>query len=194
MVLAVEKGLVFTKYWCFRELIRRYPSTFLIMLSPTMNTDVLDFLGLAGFWDGGGGLSGGWFSLFIIWLTSFIFENVTPVLVKCVVSSGSAWITLSTCTSFALLLCFANFVNWRSLVDIQVSRRSSFISEMFSSFGFSHGLLPLHSQEFRLSSVLMTLFFSFTSSLKKPTSLHLKKFDWEDCGEVHQGVLFLLSH
>ena len=193
MVLAVEKGLVFTKYWCFRELVRRYPSTFLIMLSPTMNTDVLDFWGLVGFWDGGGGLSlslsGGRFSLFIIWLTSFIFEDVTPVLVKCVVSSGSAWITLSTCTSFALLLCFANFVNWRSLVDIQVSRSSSFISEMFSSFGFSHGLLPLHSQEFRLSSVLMTLFFSFTSSLKKPTSLHC-----EDCGEVHQGVLFLLSH
>ena len=160
MVLAVEKGLVFTKYWCFRKLVRSYPSTFLIMLSPTMNTDVLDFGGLVGFWDGGGGLSlslsGGRFSLFIRWLTSFIFEDVTRVLVKCVGSSGSAWITLSTCTSFTLFLCFANFVNWRSLVDIQVSRRSSFISEMFSSFGFSHGLVPLHSQKFRLSSVLMS--------------------------------------
>ena len=137
MVLAVEKGLVFIKYYCFRELVSRYLSTFLIMLSPTMNTDVLDF------------------------------------------SSGSGWITLSTCTSFTLILCLANFVNWRSLsdwmrfevVDIQVSRRSSFISEMLSSFGLSHRLLPLHSQEFRLSSVLMTLFFSFTSSLKKSISL-----------------------
>ena len=110
---------------------------------------------------------------------SFIFEDVTPVLVECVVSFGSASITLSTCTSFTLLLCFANFINWLSLsywmgfeiVDIQVSRRSSFISEMLSSFGLSHGLLPLHSQKFRLSSVLMTLFLSFTSSLKKPISL-----------------------
>ena len=184
MVLAVEKGFVFTKYLCFREPVRRYPSTFLIMLSPTMNTDVLDFWGLVEFWDGGCGLSlslsGGQFSLFIIWLTFvFVFEDVTPVFVKCVVSSGSAWISLSTCTSFTLLFCFANFANWSSLsdwmgfevVDIQVSRRSSFISETLSSFGLSHGLLPLHSQEFRLSSVLMTLFFSFTYSLKKPISL-----------------------
>ena len=79
------------------------------------------------------------------------------------------------CLNNTLFLCFDNFVNWRSLsdwmgfevVDIQVSRRSSFISKMFSSFGLSHGLLPLHSQEFRLSSALMTLFFSFTSYLKK---------------------------
>ena len=183
MVLAVEKGLVFTKYWCFRELVRRYPSTFLNMLSPTMNNDVLDFWGLVGFWNGGGGLSlslsGGQFSLFIIWLTSFIFEDVTPVLVKCVVSSGSAWITLSIYTSFTLLLFFANFVNWRLLSDwlgfevvgIQVLRRSSFISEMLSSFGLSHGLLLLYSQQLRLSNVLMTLFFCCTFSLKKPISL-----------------------
>ena len=83
--------------------------------------------------------------------------------------------TLSACTSFTLLFCFANFVNWQLLsdlmgfevVNIQVSRRSSFISEMLSIFELSHGLLL----EFRLSSVLMTLFFSFTSSLKKPISL-----------------------
>ena len=148
-----------------------------------MNTDVLDFWGLVEFWDGGGGLSlslsWGQFSLFIIWFTSSIFEDVTPVLVKCVISSGTSWITLSTCTSFTLLLYFANFVNWRSLsdwmgfevVDIQASQRSSFISEMWPSFGRSHGLLPLHSQEFRLSSALMTLLFSFTFSLKKPISL-----------------------
>ena len=148
--------------------ISKKVSTFLIMLSPTINTDVLDFWGLVGFWDGGGGLSlslsGGRFSLFIIWLTSFIFEDVTPVLVKCVVSSGSASITLSIYVSFTLLFCFANFVNWRSLsgwmgfevADIQVSQRSSFTSEMLSSFGLSHGLLLFHLQEFRLSSALMT--------------------------------------
>ena len=146
---------------------------FLIMLSPTMNTNVLDFWGTVGFWDLGGGLS------LTFFLISFIFHDVTPGLVKCVVSSGSASITLSTCTSFTLLFCFANFVNWWLLsdwmefevVNIQVSRCSSFTSEMLSSFGVSHGLLLLHSQEFRSSSVLMTLFFSFTSSLKKPISL-----------------------
>ena len=154
-----KKAIPNDEHWCFR------------------------FLGLIGFWDGGGGLSfylsGGRFSLFIVWHILFIFEDVTPVLVKCVVSSGCARMTLSTCTSFTLLFCFANFVNWRLLSDwmgfevgdIQVSRRSSFISEMLSSFGLSHGLLPLHSQKFRLSSVLMTLFLSFTSSLKKPISL-----------------------
>ena len=49
--------LAFTKYWCFRELLRWCTSTILIMLSPTMNTDILDFWELVGFWDGGGGLS-----------------------------------------------------------------------------------------------------------------------------------------
>ena len=110
----------------------------------------------------------------LYWLTSSIFEDVTPVLVKCVVSSGSAWITLSTCTSFALLLCFTNFANLRSLsdwmgfevVDIKVSWRSSFILEIFSSFGFSHGLLPLDSQEFRLSSVRWHCFFLLLPPLK----------------------------
>ena len=178
MVLAVGQCLVLTKYWCFRKLVRRYPSTFLIMLSPMMNTDVLDFWGLGGFRDSGGGLSlplsGYWFSLFIIWLTSFMFEDVTPVLVKCVGSSRSAWITLSTCTSFALLLCFTNFANLRSssdwmgfeVMDIQVSWCSSFILEIFSSFGFSHGLLPLDSQEFRLSSVRWHCFFLLLPPLK----------------------------
>ena len=149
MVLAVEKGLVFIKYYCFRELISRYLSTFLIMLSPTMNNDVLDF------------------------------------------SSGSGWITLSTCTSFTLVLCLTNFVNWCSLsdwmrfevVDIQVSRRSSFISDR---------LLPLHSQVVRLSSVLMTLFFLLLPPLKSQFHFQVKKFDCEDCGENHQGVIFLL--
>ena len=50
MVFAAVKGLVFSKYWCFRELVRRYPSIFLIMLSPTMNINGLDFFGLVGFW------------------------------------------------------------------------------------------------------------------------------------------------
>ena len=90
------------------------------------------------------------------------------------------WISLNnTINLYIVHLCFANFVNRHSLSDwmgfevvvTQVLRRSSFISEMLASFGFSHGLLLLHSQEFRLSSVLMTLFFSFTSSLKKPISL-----------------------
>ena len=31
MVFAVEKGLIFTKYWCFKELARRYPSTLLTL-------------------------------------------------------------------------------------------------------------------------------------------------------------------
>ena len=147
---------------------------FLIMLSPTMNTNVLDFWGTVGFWDLGGGLS------LTFFLISFIFHDVTPGLVKCVVSSGSASITLSTCTSFTLLFCFANFVNWRSLSDwmgyevmeLQVSRRSSFISEMLSSFRLSHGLLLLHSHEFCLSSVPMTFFFSFTPILKKANFPH----------------------
>ena len=107
------------------------------MLSPTINSDVLDFGGYLGFemvvviylflYQGGR------FSLFIIWLISFIFEDVTPVLVKCVVSSGSVSITLSIYISFTLLFCFANFVNWRSLsgwmgfevVDVQVSQPTS---------------------------------------------------------------------
>ena len=138
------------------------------MLFPTMSTDVLDFWGLVEFLDDGGGLSlslsGGRFSSFTTWLISLIFEDVTSVLVKCVLSSGHALITLSTCISFTLLFCPANFVNWLSLsdlmgfevVDRQVSQRSSFLSEMF---GLSHGLLLSHSQEFRLNSVLMTLFF-----------------------------------
>ena len=154
------------EHWCFR---------------------CLNFWELDGFWGGGGGLSpslpGHRFSLFVMWLTSFIFEDITPVLVKCVVSSGSTWIALSTFTSFALLLGFANFVNWCSLsdwmgfevVDIQVSRRSSFIPEIVSSFGLSHGLLLLHSHEFRLGSVLMILIFSFSSFLKKPISLLIQE-------------------
>ena len=138
MIFSVEKGLIFTKHCCFRELVRRYPWNFLIMLSQTMNTDVLDFGGLAGFWDSVDGLSFSLsvpqFSLFITWLISFIFEDVTSVLVKCVFSSGCTWITLSICISFTLLFCFANFVNWHSLTDwigfevmgIQVLRRSFF--------------------------------------------------------------------
>ena len=175
MIFAAEKDLVFSKYWCFRELVRIYSSTFLIMLSPTMNTDVLKFLGLVGFWDVGGSLSLSLYedrlSLFITWLILFIFENVTSVLVKCVVSSRCARMTLSICISFTLLFCFSNFVNWRwfsewmafEAVHIQVSWRSSFFSEMLSSFGLSNFL---HSQELRLSSVIMII-FSFSPSLKK---------------------------
>ena len=98
-----------------------------------------------------------------------IFHDVTPVLVECVVSSWSAWTTLSTCTSFTVISCFANFVNslsssdWMEfeVMELQVSRRSSFISEILPSFGLSHGQLLLHSHDFCLSSVLMTLFFFF---------------------------------
>ena len=158
----------------------------------------IDFWRLVVFWDGGGGLSlslsGGRLSLFITSIILFIFDDVTSLLVKCVVSSGCAWIILSICISFTLLFSLANFVNWGSLsdrtefevVDIQGSRRSSFFSEMLSSFGLSHELPLLHSQESRLSSVLMTLLFSFTSSLKKPISLlseeiwlwRLRKISW----------------
>ena len=70
MVFAVEKGLVFTK--CFRELVS-FPSTFLTMLFPKMNT-VLDFWGWLGFEMVVViylSLSGGRFSLFITWLISF---------------------------------------------------------------------------------------------------------------------------
>ena len=90
------------------------------------------------FWDGDCGLSfslsGSLFFLFITRLMSFIFEDVTYVLVKRFVLFGCAWITLSICISFILLFCFANFVSWSSLldwmrfeaVDIQVSRNSFF--------------------------------------------------------------------
>ena len=88
---AAEKGIVFTKYWCFRELIKRYSSTFFIRISPTMNTDALDFWRLVGFWDGRCGLSvslsGDRFSLLTTWLNSFMFEDATSVLVKCVLCS-----------------------------------------------------------------------------------------------------------
>ena len=100
----------------------------------------IDFWRLVGFWDSGGGLSfflsGGRLSLFITWLILFRFEDVTSLLIKCVVSSRCAWLfnSLSICICFTLLFCFANFVNWRSLsdwmefdvVDIQIWRRSSF--------------------------------------------------------------------
>ena len=170
MIFAVEKSLVFTKCWCFREHVRRYLLIFLfliflIMLSITMYADVLVFWGLVGF------ISFFiWGSIFLIHHMAhlFTFEDVTSVLVKCVLYSGCAWITLSIFVSFTLFFCFGNFVNWLSLpdwigfeaLDIQAWRRSSFCSEM-SSFGLSHGLLLLHSQKFRLSSVLMTLFFFF---------------------------------
>ena len=156
-----------------RKLIRRHPSTFLIILSPRINTDVLDFVGLVRFWDVGGGLfislSGCPFASLVTWLMSFIFEDVTSVLVKCVLSSGCAWITLSICVSFTLPFCLANFVICRSVfdsvgfevVDIQVLQRSSYFSEMLPSFRLSHGLPILYSREFCLSSVLMTLFFPY---------------------------------
>ena len=71
------------------------------------------------------------------------FEDVTSVLVILVVSSGCALIALSICTSFTLLFCFTNFVNWRLLsdwmefevVDIQVLRRYLLFSEILLSFG-----------------------------------------------------------
>ena len=129
------------------------------MLSRTMNTDVLHFGGLVGFWVSLSlSLWGGRFSLFI---TSFIHCIMTFII------------------SFTLFFCSANFVNWLSLSDcmrfevmhIQVLRRSSFFSEILSSFQLSYGLLLLLLQELRLSNVLMALFFSFTSTLKKPVSL-----------------------
>ena len=95
------------------------------------------FLGLVRFWDRGGDLSflirGSIF--FIHYMAHLIyFEDVTSVLVILVVSSECAWIALSICTSFTLLFCFTNFVNWRLLsdwmefevVDIQVLRRYFF--------------------------------------------------------------------
>ena len=97
------------------------------------------FLGLVGFWDGGGDLSffirGSIF--FIHYMAHLIyFEDVTSVLVILVVSSECAWIALSICTSFTLLFYFTNFVSWRLLsdwmefevVDIQVLRRYLFFS------------------------------------------------------------------
>ena len=71
--------------------------------------------------------------------------------------------------SFILLFCFANFVNWRAssdwmtfeVVDKQVSRRSSFFSEILSNLGLSHRLLLLHSQELGLRGFLMILCFFF---------------------------------
>ena len=131
MVLAVEKGLVFTKYWCFRKLVRRYSSTFLIMLSPTMNS--FRFLGvnwiLRWWWWLFLSLSGGWFSLFIIWLTSFISEDVTPVLVKWVVSSGSALWQLPH-----------NFENWKShlfvLFVTSKTQSVSSVSDKLTTLGF----------------------------------------------------------
>ena len=104
------------------------------------------FLGLVGFWDGGDDLSffirGSIF--FIHYMAHLIyFEDVTSVLVILVVSSGCALIALSICTSFTLLFCFTNFVNWRLLsdwmefevVDIQVLRRYLLFSEILLSFG-----------------------------------------------------------
>ena len=140
------------------------------MLSPTMNTDGLDFCGLVGFWDGGVGLSltlsGGQFSLFVkahlvyIWGCNFCIGQI-------LVLSWCPWIKLSMHTFFALLFCFASFVNWQLLfewmgfgvIDIQVSDVLHFFLEILPSFGLSHGLLLLHSQEWRLSNVLITLLF-----------------------------------
>ena len=107
-----------------------------------------------------------WFHFLILeWVLLVI---LTSVLIKCILSCGCAWITLSIGIPFTLLFCLANFVNWHSLsdwmgfeeVDIQVSV-FSFFSEILLSFGLSHGLLLLHSQKFRLSTVLMKLFFFF---------------------------------
>ena len=99
-IFCIRREVFFTRYWCFRKRVRRYPSIFLIMLSPTMNNDVLYFWGLVGFWDGGCDLpvflSEDRFFLFITWLISFVFENATSVLVKCIVSSDCAWVTLSS--------------------------------------------------------------------------------------------------
>ena len=159
MDFAVEKGLLFTKYWCFRELVRRYSLTFLIMLSSIMNTDCSDFWSFVGF-EIGSGLSFFMRMSIIVmtWLISFIFEDVTSVLTKCIVSSGYTWKTLSICISFALLFCFANFLDWQFLfywirfgvMDIEVSWHSSFFSEILFSFGLSHELLLLHTQELNM--------------------------------------------
>ena len=99
------------------------------------------------------------------------------MLVKCVVSSGSAWITLSICISFTLLFCFDNFVNWHSLsswigfevVNILVSQRSSFFFRnvvefrtfTWTTFAFTGVLSEQCSND---------IFFSFPSSLKRPIS------------------------
>ena len=111
MVFGVEKGCVFTKYWCFRELVKRYPSIFLITLSQTMNTNGLDFWGLVGF-----EMLVRWFVSFFI-RGSIFFIHYMAHLVHiwgCNFCIGQMryyiWITLSIC--FALLFSFGNFVNW----------------------------------------------------------------------------------
>ena len=121
-------------------------------------------------------LSGGWLSLFITWLISFIFKDVTSALVKCVVLSGCAWKTLSIFWSFALLFWFANFVNWRLLSDYYGIWSNGYTSiatffRNFVEFRTFTWTATFAFTELRLSSVLMTLFFPFTSSLKKLISL-----------------------
>ena len=119
----------------------------------TMSSEIFPVIYLRGddsnaqneyFWDGDCGLpfslSGSLFSLFITRLMLFIFEDVNYVLVKRFVLFGCTWITLSICISFILLFCFANFVNWPSLldwmrfeaVDIQVPRNSFFLEVLLS--------------------------------------------------------------
>ena len=125
-------------------------------------------------------LTVGQFSLFITWLISFIFEDVTSVLIKCVFSSGCAWTTLSICISFTLLFCFANFVNWRSLSDwmgfevvhIQVSRGSSFFFRNvveFQTFTLAATFAFTRVSSGQRSNDIVSV--SFTSSLKKSISL-----------------------
>ena len=79
-------------------------------------------------------LSEDWLSLFITWLISFIIANVTSLLVKCVVSSGTCFKNTINLYIFCSAFFFANFVNWRlwsdwmgfGVMGIQVSQLSSF--------------------------------------------------------------------
>ena len=145
------------------------------MLSPTMNTNGLNFWGVS------------WIlrwrlqfisccirgSIILMWLIPFMFEDVLSILIKCFVSSRCAWKSLSICISFTLLFCLANFVKWWLLfywmgfgvMDIEVSQGSSFFSEILWSFRLSHGLqLCIHR-----SCVWAVFQWHFLfSSLKKP--------------------------
>ena len=166
VVFGVEKGCVFTKHWCFRELVKRYPSIFLITLSQTMNTNGLDFWGLVGF-----EMLVRWFVSFFI-RGSIFFIHYMAHLVHiwgCNFCIGQMryyiWITLSIC--FALLFSFGNFVNWwlssdwmgfEYTIDNQYTIIATFfiLLEILSSFGLSHWLLVLHPQ---CSNEIVFLFY-----------------------------------
>ena len=89
-----------------------------------------------------------------------------------------SWIALSICISFILLFCFANFVNWPSLldwmrfeaVDIQVSRNSfffrNFVEFQTLTWTATFGFIGVVSEQCSKDIV-----FPFISCLKKQISL-----------------------